>query len=178
MSSNKANVVYKKEIASISCDPKLVPVQLPRNQKQLRNLRFKCLNQTRISHDTLFNIHEIAYDNPGFIWKITTYPDLLCIIGLQEILEEADRVLSLKSNSQLLSYDTTFRLGDFYVSPFLIRHTFFNERPCIPAMFLIHERKFTETHEEMFRECIKRIPFLKKVDCPIGQCKILLLTNY
>lgn len=68
---------------------------------------------------------------------------------------------------QLLSYDTTFQLGDCYVSPFIFRHTIFEEKPCIPAMFLIHERKFTETHREMFKECVTRIPALKRAKCPM-----------
>ena len=157
---SKANVVYKKEIASMCCDPSQIPVQTPRNIKQLRNLRFKHLNKLRISQDALYNLHEIAYDIPGFVWKITTFPDLTCICGLQELLEEFDRVLSLDTSFQLLSYDTTFQLGDFYVSPLVFRHSVFQERPCIPAMFLVHERKFTDTHKEMFKVCKKHIPSL------------------
>lgn len=76
----KANVVYKQEVASMKCDPKLAPVQTPRNVKQLRNLRFKRLNKSRISHDAFYNLHEIAYDTPDFVWKISTYPDLVCIM--------------------------------------------------------------------------------------------------
>ena len=53
------------------------------------------------------------------------------------------------------------------MSPLIFRHTIFKERPCIPAMFLIHERKFSETHQEMFRESGKGIPTLKKSNCPI-----------
>ncbi len=34
-------------------------------------------------------------------------------------------------------------------------------------MFLFHERKLTETHQDMFKECIKRIPSLKEMDSPI-----------
>ena len=147
--------------------PEQVTVTTPRNMKQLRNLRYKHLNQTRISRDALYNMHELAYDIPGFIRKMTTYPDLVCICGLQEILEEANKVLQLKSPSQLLSYDTTFKLGDFSVSPLLFKHMLFKEAPCIPAMFLIHERKYTETHIEVFRECIACIPTLKKAKCPI-----------
>ena len=81
--SDKANVVYKRAVASMDCNPEHVAVQTPRNMKQLRNLRFKHLHQTRISRDALYNIHELAYDTPGFVWKITTFPDLVCICGLQ-----------------------------------------------------------------------------------------------
>ena len=133
----------------MQCDPALVGVQTPRNMKQLRNLRFKHLQQSRISQDALYSMHELAYDIPGFIWKITTFPDLVCICGLQELLEELDRVLLLDPHSQLLSYDTTFQLGDFYVSPLLFRHTLFKELPCVPAMFLLHERKFADTHRDL-----------------------------
>ena len=58
-------------------------------------------------------------------------------------------------------------MGDFYVSPLIFRHTVFKERPCIPAMFLIHERKLKETHQEMFAESVKQIPALKKATCPL-----------
>ena len=94
-----------------------------------------------MDYTTCMKLHDI----PGFVWKIVTYPDLV-IFGLQELLEELDKVLLLDCDHQLLSYDTTFQLGDFYVSPLLFRHTVFNNRPTIPAIFMLHERKKTETH--------------------------------
>ena len=101
------------------------------------------------------------------MWRITTYPDLVCVFGMPEVLEELDRVLLLKSESQLLSYDTTFQLGDFYLSPFNFCHTLFAEKPCIPAMFLLHEQKLTTTHHEFFNELCNRIPSLHSSKCPI-----------
>jgi len=109
-------------------------------------------------------MHELAYDIPWFY--LENQPDLVCICGLQELLEELDRVLLLDPHSQLLSYDT-FQLGDFYVSPLLFRHTLFKELHCVPAMFLLHERKFADTHRDLFKECVKQIPSLKKVKCPL-----------
>ena len=55
-----------------------------------------------------------------------------------------------------ISHNTTFQLVDCYMS-----------QPCIPAMFLIHQRKFTETHREMFKECVAHIPALRKAKCPM-----------
>ena len=155
--NEKANVVYKKEVASMKCKPEHVAIQAPRNMKQLRNLQQKQLHQSRISKDDLYNLHEIAYDTPGFIWKITTYPDLICVCGLHKILEELEKVVALKATPgmQLLSNGTTFQLGDFYVSPLIFRHTVFKERPCIPAMFLIATREETQrnTPGNVCREC-------------------------
>ena len=34
-------------------------------------------------------------------------------------------------------------------------------------VFLLPERKFAETHRNLFKECVKQIPALKKVKCPL-----------
>lgn len=164
MKQSTPGIVYKKEIATMSCNNDKVTTETPRDVKQLRNLRYDHLHKSRLSKDGLYNLHEIAYDIPGFVWKIVTYPDLVVIFGLQELLEELDKVLLLDCDHQLLSYDTTFQLGDFYVSPLLFRHTVFKNRPTIPAM--LHERKKTETHCHMMKECVARVPSLSSADAP------------
>jgi len=57
-------------------EPELVPVTTPRSTKQLRNLHHKQLQLSRISHDDMYNLHEIAYGISGYIHKIITFPDL------------------------------------------------------------------------------------------------------
>ena len=153
--------------------PELVTVTTPRNMKQLRNLRHKQLQQSRICHDDIYNL---AYDIPGYVKKIMTFPDLVCICGVQEVLEEMDRVLLLGSNEQLLSYDTMFQLGDFYVSPLLFWHTLFKENPCIPAMFLLHECKFTDMHKKL-KQCVKNIPAFNKANYPLVTDRKQAITN-
>ena len=69
-----AAALYKKEVASMQGEPELVPVTTPRNMKELRNLHHKQLQLSRISHDDMYNLHEIAYDFPGYIHKIITFP--------------------------------------------------------------------------------------------------------
>ena len=161
VTTNTASNVYKKEVSSMSCDGAVVCTQVPRDMKQLRNMRYGKLHQSRISQDSLYNIHEIAYNVPGFVWRINTYPDLVVIFGLQEILDEFEKVISLQHGRQLISYDTTFQMGDFYVSSMLFRHTIFSECPVIPAMFMVHERKFAETHCCMMSECASRVKSLQ-----------------
>ena len=95
--------------------------------KQVSNLRYKELQQSRILHDSLFNIHEIAYEIKDFVWKITTYPDLVCIFGMRRLLDELEKVLYLRCEGQLLSYYTTFQLGDFYLSTTIQTCYFYSE---------------------------------------------------
>ena len=54
-------------------------------------------------------------------------------------------------------------MGDFYVSTLLFRHLIFEESPCIPALFIIHERKFSETHQELFKQAGILIPSMKSL---------------
>lgn len=49
-----------------------------------------------------------------------------------------------------LCYDTTYELGDFYVSVLTFRLTEFEETPIIPLMYMIHHRKWEFVHEFFF----------------------------
>ena len=159
--------VYRKNITNQTPTSHL-PVLQAQNSQQVENIRNKKLKEQRISHDSLYNLHEIALDMPEFVHKIETYPDMLCVCGHKAILDEFDKVLLLHSPSpQLMSYDTTFQLGDFYVSVFTFRHTLFKESPIIPATFLIHERKFQYCHEQLFQETLKCVPGLNQTKHPL-----------
>ena len=172
----KANIVYKKEVAKMKSGD-LKEITIPRNIQQLRNLRFKVLTKNGVSRDALCNLHEFAYDVTNFIWKIETHPDLICIFGLQDIMEEMDRILQLKKVEHLLSYDTTFNLGDFYVSLLVFRYVLFQENPCIPAAFLIHEKKVQGVHEEFFSFISKKSKSLLKLPLPLVTDREMAITN-
>ena len=135
---------------------------------KVRNIKMTINKQNRISHDALYNIHEIAYDLPDFVWTIQTYPDLIVVCGMKDILDQMDRILQIESQSkQLFSYDTTFNLGDFFVSPLLFRHTIFKESPVIPGLFLIHERKLQKNHEILFEMAAIKVSALTQRVFPI-----------
>ena len=165
--SNATAKVYKSEITSGVPPASHISVLHPRNSKQVENIRFKQMQKRRISHDALYNVHELALDLPEFIHSIHTHPDLVCVAGQKALLNQLDRVLMLDSTPQLLSYDTMFQLGDFYVSILSFRHTLFKEKPVIPAAFLLHERKFSTYHKELFTVCNKLVPSLRRTTYPL-----------
>ena len=107
--------------------------------EQLRNLKKKVNQEQRVKWVELYNVHEMAHDMDNSVHFINTFPDLVIICGLKQILEEMELVLGDLSLHELLSYETTFTMGDFYVFILIFRHTFFLKSPCIPALFLIHE---------------------------------------
>ena len=159
--SQSPSVVYKKKVSISNCPLQHQPVLVPRNRKQVANFQALQRQKLRLSHDALYNLHELSYDLSEFIHKIVTFPDLIVVCGMKCMLRECNRLLKLKQTSpQLMSYDTTFQLGDFYVSPLLFRNTLFKSSPVMPAMFVIHERKLKATHDEMMQLVALELPHL------------------
>lgn len=151
--------IYKKMITEESESPINEATDRPRNVKQLSNIKASQLAQQRISRDAIMNLHEMAFEENGFIWHITTYPDLVVICGQQEILTVLSETIAWNRAGVLLSYDTTFCLGEFYVSTLLFRCSVFEENPTVPSLFLFHERKHQSVHEllfSIFTKLIKR----------------------
>ena len=107
------------------------------------------------------NLHLLFYHLEGYISDIKTAPDLYVILGLKDIYEEFDRLLQFKTDDTVpLFYDTTFNLGDFYVSTLSFQHILFENPPIIPLAIMIHERKF-QKHHEVFLDSVKeKIPRL------------------
>ena len=105
----KPGLLYKEKISQQSSESVDTETELPRNLKQLQNLRVKYLDEKRISKDEFYNLHEIAFDIQNkFVQKVITIPDLVCVCGMKEVLSDADKAIMLNETGQLLSYDTTF----------------------------------------------------------------------
>lgn len=109
----------------------------PRNLRQVKHQRDQSNKSNRISHDELYSTLQLAYHLEGIIHDITIYPDMNVILAHPDILTELNKVLLVKSDEPLLlSYDTTFNLGDFYVSVLVFKHILFQDGLTIPLGFL------------------------------------------
>ena len=166
---------YKKKISTSKCHSTLNPVLNPRNVKQVANHKSIERQKFRVSHDELYNIHEMAYDLSGFVGKIITYPDLIIVCGNPKMFDEVESLMHTDfSSPQLLSYDTTFELGDIYASVLVMRHTLFRGAPVIPVCFLLHERKLKSAHEELMKYVATKCPILAN---PKSKRKIPIVTD-
>ncbi len=93
-------------------------------------MKAKEAESTRITRDPIKNITTIHACIPEFIWYVQQVnqgvADLAVVIaGSHDMLQECNKVL--KDSEQVLPYDTTFCLGEFYLSPLSFRHTEFRE---------------------------------------------------
>ena len=136
----------------------------PRNTKQVENAVAKRKDTQALSKDDIYNLVLLAYQLDGFISEVLVYPDLLAAVALPEIIE---LFKDLKSDDPVyLVYDTTFNLGDCYVSPIVFKHVLFDETPLVPLAFLVHERKHAKWHEILFNFLKTKIPKIDKKKIP------------
>ena len=140
--------------ASAEGDNARIAVNRPRDLKQIQNLKYSEDLKKR-NKDDLFATLQLAYQIE-FIRIINFFPDLVVLAWKKEITDLAKDLLTMAQNdpttNQMISYDTTFNLGDFYVSSFVLRNTILQNDPIFPVAFMIHERKFQKHHEKFISE--------------------------
>ena len=72
-SNGTASEIYKKKVKQYF--PPGHTMLLPKNMKQISNVQYNIRQKMRLTRDALYNLHEMAYDSPQFIRRITTFPD-------------------------------------------------------------------------------------------------------
>jgi hypothetical protein len=73
-------------------------------------MKKKVSNIEKMGHDEIYNLHQFAYEEEGFVHFIATYPDLICVVGSQFMLAEVKQLLREKAEL-VFGYDTTFSVG-------------------------------------------------------------------
>ena len=58
---NSPSIVYKSAISNPpECSSTLQSIYMPRNLRQIKNIQFKERQRSRLTHDAMYNLHEIA----------------------------------------------------------------------------------------------------------------------
>ena len=91
-------------------------------------IRETARTEERPTKDAITNLQAMAYEDEGMNAILQIFPKV----------------------EQLLSYDTWFSMGDFYVSASLFKYGILEESPAVPALFLIHERKFQSHYQHLY----------------------------
>lgn len=119
---------------------------VPKNEKQIKNLKTKMNNENKLTRDSLYRTACIYWSiNLTTIFCIKTTRDLEVIVGNSECLDEL---------SKLLWHN--FNFGDFYVSTMAIQHSMFKEKPIIPVAFFVARKKISIIIEEIKNKIPKR----------------------
>ena len=102
----------------------------------------------KINSDVLDSVISVAGALPDFVQAINFVngaSDYSIILFDAVAIQMAEQVTQL-SGEQTLSYDTTFKLANIYVSPLLCRLTILEGAPVYPLAFFLHYRKLEATH--------------------------------
>ena len=156
VTASSSHAVYKDKVAQVS--DQLEATAKPRNLKQVKNLRERAKQKWQIIKDSIINIHGIATEDPSFVHLIQTWPDLLVVFGLQDLIDHTNKLLSINDRNTYFTYDTTFTLGDFYLSVLLVRNVIFRSMPAFPVLFLLHKKKLKSYHSLFFQQFSSLFP--------------------
>lgn len=130
------------------------PVDRPRNPKQCENILYSHNRLSHINQDEIFSVVELTQDLPNFFHLLSLIPSTRLYMATKESLDIAKLELSIyksdRSHKQILGYDTTYQLGDYYVSPLVMRKTNLDGEPLFPVIFHLHEKKDQLYHKEFF----------------------------
>ena len=91
--------------------------------KQCQNIRKKVNKQKSIGYDALFNLNILGQELNNIKW-IQSMPYLIVISTDDLICQEVNDILAEFGGHVFFSYDTTFNIDDFFVSPLLCRHPY------------------------------------------------------
>jgi len=84
------------------------------------------------------------------------------VVGLPTIIRDFCELF--RGRQPTVYYDTTFSMGDFYVSTVLYRHDIFESSPVMPLLMLVHERRTTASHELLF-QWLKQLTSVSSITC-------------
>lgn len=143
------------------------PAYVPRDRKQLENFRNAENARIRLSHDSLYNLYVLGFEYSNFIKEyrvdFCAINNLVSLVS-DPLLEKLNKLLDppdgAYDKSLKIYYDTTFNIGNYYLSIFSYRYYVLDGDPVIPAAFLIHQRKFAVDHNSFLLKLIKKCPNL------------------
>lgn len=161
---HKTYKMLKMETENIpSC---ILPVLSPRDGKQVTNTVLREREKKLPSRDDIIGIMLLNDELEGFIKKFVLIPEFYCIFASDETLNYFKSLCNSHPEKIQLFYDTTFNLGDFYISVLLYTHPLFHGNPVIPVAFIMHHLKTANIHRDFFN-------FIRSI-CPEIDGKIII----
>ena len=140
------------EEASVLLDLRSVS-SVPRNQKQLENAKYK-RREVR-SQDELYDLtlksKQEEEMGKAYIRRLQVALSAACVVASHRQLNDVRRFCAnTTDNFSILFIDTTFNIGDFYLTPTTYRHLLLQDKrtrnpPLLMGPTLVHTRKDVET---------------------------------
>ena len=159
IATNGANPgkIYKEMVTNPNVPSASMQVGVPRNMKQVENKKLNDKKANAIDRCGIYGVVELNEELGGIATDLALLPHLRIVLINIELV----KVWSKQKNDvtcNILSYDTTYNMGDFYVSTLIAKNCHFKNMPGFIIGALIHSSRDAESHEVFFRRLLKVEP--------------------
>ena len=159
-SSGSASNVYKKLVSDPFLSINYEKVSKPRNIKQITNAKYNTKIKSHVDSCEIYYVLQINNEIEEYGKNMCIIPHVRLTLIHSKLIRDIDRAFTEDKKPNIISYDTTFNLGDFYVSSLIVKHPLFQERPAIPVAIMLHHRRTKQVHEAFLREVLDAFPIL------------------
>ena len=121
--------------------------KLPRNLQQLKNYRrSEQKKDGNVLYSVMLQCKVCEGKSDAFVRDVKAAPDPQCVLFSDSIISNLERFLTNPQEYSIFNADTTYNLGDFYVTPTTYQHLLLEsirsgKHPTFIGPILIHQRK-------------------------------------
>ena len=120
---------------------------LPRDQMQIKSFK-RCQNSTteeNVLYSVMLECKLAQGKSEAFVRDVKAAPEPMAVVFYDWQLNDLERFCANNHSFSVLSVDTTFNLGDFYVTPTTYRHLMLEDaqsgkHPAIIGPVLVHQQ--------------------------------------
>ncbi|EFX60896.1 hypothetical protein DAPPUDRAFT_275060 [Daphnia pulex] len=158
--------VYGDIMEAAGTNMKKQAVLVPRDLEQVRNAQRAAREVTKISKDAQYNAYEVGIET-NFMRKFEVFPDVKYACTHFGMVEEFEKLLNREDIPAIIvECDTTFNIGNYFVTWVTFRHTEFydlpdNPMPTVGLACMIHTKKLQSSHEYFWNMLKDEIPSLQ-----------------
>ncbi|CAG7818361.1 unnamed protein product [Allacma fusca] len=153
--------VYSKTVISAAFRKNInAKTYTPTSKKQVYNISTEIAKSRK--QDDLFNLYDLSVHSHGFVHLLDLANGLKVVLGISPLLDHVERLYSV-NDFIYFYYDTTYSLGDYFVSILSLEHRHFRSKrdngyPTIFVAALLHEFTDHSVHKGLFSILKDRIP--------------------
>ena len=167
--SDKASAqVYKKLVTNV-VPPEFEKVAKPKSSKQVANKQYNSRRNYDIDECEITSVLQMNNEIGRFVKHLSLLPSLKIILINNE-LASLWASMAADEGVSTLSIDTTYNLGDFYVTTVVGRHRYFEREPAFSVACLLHHRRDSSSHETLLKELKNKCPI-------INSCKVAMISD-
>ena len=121
--------------------------ELPRNLQQLKNYRRgEQKKDGNVLYSVMLQCKLCEGKTDAFVRDVKAAPDQQCVLFMDWQMSDLERFTTDSREYSIFTADTTYNLGDFYVTPTTYQHLLLEsvrsgKHPVFTGPILIHQRK-------------------------------------